>query len=194
MGGLRRLLPFLIVPLVASCTASWQATSGLAPTPSPVVLPTSAVPTAPSATVPAAGIDASDACTRTGVLITATRGEAAMGYREMMVNVRNCGKKPYEVKGRPDIVVLDEDGRPLKISVEPSVHYTAPPRSQVLKPGTSARTVLSWRNTVTDINGAADTGTALAMAVTKGGERQLVALPAPMDLGNTGRLQASAWF
>ncbi|XVU29899.1 DUF4232 domain-containing protein [Actinoplanes sp. CA-054009] len=193
MVGLRRVLPFLLVPLAASCTAPWQATSGLAPTSAPAVRPTSAVPTA-EPTVPPAGIDASEACSQTGVLITATRGDAAAGYREMALSLRNCGTKPYEVKGRPDIVVLDEDGRPLKISIEPSVHYTAPPRSRVLKPGAGARTVLSWRNTVTDIDGAADTGTTLAVAVTKGGKRQLVPLIAPMDLGNTGRLQASAWF
>ncbi|SNY73138.1 DUF4232 domain-containing protein [Paractinoplanes atraurantiacus] len=192
--GLRRLIVLLAVPLVASCSTPWQASNGLAPTPapsvttSPVAVPTASGPTAPPA------VEAVSACSLTGVLITAERGEAAMGYREMALTVRNCGTEPYEVKGRPDIVVLDEDGRPLKISIVPSNYYTAPPKRLVLKPGTSALTMLSWRNTVTNISGAADTGASLAVAVSKGGTRQLVTLPSPLDLGNTGQLRASVWF
>ncbi|MCO8277736.1 DUF4232 domain-containing protein [Actinoplanes sp. TRM 88003] len=117
-----------------------------------------------------------------------------MGYREMVLNVRNCGTKPYELRGRPEIVVLDEEGLPLKISVVASTHYTPPPKRLVLKPGTGAMSVLSWRNTVTSVSGASDTGVSLVVAVTAGGKRQLVSLPSTLDLGNTGRLEASTWF
>ena len=117
-----------------------------------------------------------------------------MGYREMALNIRNCGTEPYEVKGRPDIVVLDEEGRPLKVAVVASRRYAAAPRRLVLKPGQGAHVVLSWRNTVTSTSGGADTGASLVVAASAGGTRQLVALPAPLDLGNTGRLETSAWF
>src|SRR5690348_5957651 len=110
IGGVfrpRRLLLVLLVPLLASCTEPWRATGGLMPTATPIspapsaVVPASAGPTAPVAIEPAS------ACALTGVLITADRGDAAMGYREMALHVRNCGTEPYEVRGRPDIVVLD---------------------------------------------------------------------------------------
>ncbi|MEU8820806.1 DUF4232 domain-containing protein [Actinoplanes sp. NPDC048796] len=193
MFGPRRLSLLLIVPLLASCTASWRATSGLTPTTAPGV---TAPPAVPASAGPAApeGLEPAVACAVTGVIITANRGESAMGYREMTLTVQNCGTEPYEVKGRPDIVVLDEDGRPLKISVEGSAHYTAAPRRLTLKPGTAARSVLSWRNTVTNISGGSDTGESLAVAVSAKQPRQLVTLEAPLDLGNTGRLEASAWF
>ncbi|MGK5683783.1 DUF4232 domain-containing protein [Actinoplanes sp. URMC 104] len=193
VGGLRRLVVLLVVPLVASCSEPWRATSGLAPAPapsvaaSPAVVPSSAGPAAPVA------IESPSACALIGVLITADRGDAAMGYREMGLHVRNCGAEPYEVRGRPDIVVLDGDGRPLKVAVVASGHYTAAPRRLVLKPGASAVAVLSWRNTVTNTSGGADTGASLAVAVSAGATRQLVALQAPLDLGNTGRLETSAW-
>ncbi|MFF5078141.1 DUF4232 domain-containing protein [Actinoplanes sp. NPDC000266] len=194
MVGLRRLLPLLVVPLVAACTAPWQAASGLTPTAAPSVSPSSAVPASPTAPAAPVAVEPAAACSLIGVLITAERGDAAAGYREMPLTMRNCGTNPYEVYGRPDIVVLDEDGRPLKIAVVASRHYTAAPRRLVLKPGTSARVVLSWRNTVTSVSGGADTGESLAVAASEGGTRQLVTLPAPLDLGNTGRLEASAWF
>jgi hypothetical protein len=189
---LRRLLLLLIVPLMAACTEPWQDVSGLPPTATPSVPPAAGVPASAGPAAPVT-IESVSACSLIGVLITAERGDAAMGYREMPLTVRNCGTEPYEVRGRPDIVVLDDDGRPLKVAVVASIHYTAAPGRLVLKPGTGARTVLSWRNTVTT-NGGVDAGASLAVAVSKGGPHQLVALPAPLDLGNTGRLEASAWF
>ena len=196
----RRLVVLLVVPLVASCTEPWRATSGLAPSEAPTPSAAAAVPTAGASRAPSSGparpvgIESASACSLIGVLISAERGDAAMGYREMPLRIRNCGTQPYEVQGRPDIVVLDEDGRPLEIAVVASRHYTAAPRRLVLKPGASARSVLSWRNTVTNVSGGADSGASLAVAVSAGGTRQAVALEAPLDLGNTGRLEASAWF
>ena len=139
-------------------------------------------------------IEPASACALIGVLITAGRGEAAAGYREMSLDIKNCGTTPYEVKGRPDIVVLDEHGAPLKVAVRASVHYTAAPQHLVLEPGEGAHSVLSWRNTVTDVSGWSETGTSLIVAASSGGMRQLVPLSHDMDLGSTGRLEASAWF
>jgi hypothetical protein len=117
-----------------------------------------------------------------------------MGYREMALHVTNCGDTPVALGGRPDVVVLDAEAEAEDIAVVPSVHYTAPPRRQTLRPGTGAMAVLSWRNTVTDPNRQATTGVALSVAPVAGGPHQTVALPSPLDLGNTGRLEVSAWL
>ncbi|MBB4690614.1 DUF4232 domain-containing protein [Paractinoplanes abujensis] len=191
MRGLRWIGALLAVPLMAACTEPWRAPGALMPSASPAT----SVPVPPTV-VPgqAVAVEAVSACSVIGLLVTAERGEAAMGYREMVLTVRNCGSKPYVVKGRPEIVVLDEDGRPLRIDVVPSVHWTAAPGEKVLKPGTSAISVLSWRNTVTDVGGGSDTGESLAVAVSAGRTRQFVSLPSSLDLGNTRRLEAGAWF
>jgi hypothetical protein len=133
-------------------------------------------------------------CPTPGVLITAERGDAAMGYREMTLHLKNCGDIAYRLHGQPDIVVLDADRKPLEIALVPSAHYTAGPRQITLEPGVSAMALLSWRNTVTDPTVVATTGAFLSIAPAQGMPRQTVSLPSPLDLGNTGRLEASVWF
>ncbi|MBU2668373.1 DUF4232 domain-containing protein [Actinoplanes bogorensis] len=195
MPGLRRIvLLLLIVPLVASCTDTWQADQGLMPTAGPGVEPSSAAPSAPGADAARNAVEPVSACGLIGALITAERGESAAGYREMALTVRNCGTSPYELDGRPQITVLDEDGAPMKIAVVASRHYTVAPKRLVLKPGTAATAVLSWRNTVTNTSGWSETGASLTVATSPDGTPQLVTLPSKLDLGNTGRLEASAWF
>ena len=112
----------------------------------------------------------------------------------MPLRLKNCGNSTYQFSGRPDIVVLDEDQKPLDVVVVPSVRYTAPPEQLAVKPGSGVMTVLSWRNTVTDSTVVATTGAFLSVAPVPGAPRQIVRLPDPMDLGNTGRLEASAWW
>ncbi len=116
-----------------------------------------------------------------------------MGYREMPLLLRNCGSSTYKLSGRPEIVVLDEDQKPLDVAVVPSIHYTAAPKPISVKPGSGAMVILSWRNTVTDATVVATTGAFLSVAPVPGAPRQILRLPSPMDLGNTGRLEASAW-
>ncbi|MCU7729225.1 DUF4232 domain-containing protein [Actinoplanes sp. KI2] len=149
-------------------------------------------PTSPTASAPASASAASADCPAPGVLITADRGDAAAGYREMTLTLRRCGDTSYLLQGRPDIVVLDERLQPLKVTVGPSVHYTADPRRINVRPGEGAMAVLSWHNTVTE--GTAVTGVALSVAPVQGAPRQIVNLPVPMDLGTTGRLDTSAWL
>jgi hypothetical protein len=117
-----------------------------------------------------------------------------MGYREMTLSLSNCGSSTYQLTGRPDIVVLDEDRKPLDVATVPSVHYTAAPRPLSVQPGSGAMAILSWRNTVTDPTVVATTGVFLSVAPVPGTPRQILRLPSPMDLGNTGRLEASAWM
>jgi hypothetical protein len=128
------------------------------------------------------------------VLITADRGDAAMGYREMTLHLKNCGTAPYQLRGRPDIVVLDKDRQPLDVAVVPSVHYTASPRPVTLQPGVSTTAVLSWRSTYTAAAEPPATGVYLSVAPVQGAPRQTVTPPSPLDLGNTGKLEAGAWM
>ena len=142
---------------------------------------------------PASTEDGTGDCPAPGVLIIAQRGDAAAGYREMPLRVTNCADTPYPLRDRPDVVVLDQDRKPLDVAVVPSVHYSAEPRPRTLQPGVGAISVLSWRNTVTDSTVPATTGVFLSVAPVQGAPRQIVTLPSPLDLGNTGRLEASAW-
>ena len=133
-------------------------------------------------------------CPPSGLLITAGRGDAAMGYREMTLTMKNCGSTGFTLDGRPDITVLDADRQPMPIAIVASTHHTAPPKRITLRPGVSATAVLAWRNTYDDTTNAPAVGSFLSVAPAAGAPRQIVDLPSPLDLGSTGRLQASAWF
>ncbi|MFI5897134.1 DUF4232 domain-containing protein [Actinoplanes sp. NPDC051513] len=156
---------------VAACTGS--------PSPTPA-------PTASASAVVA------PACPAPGVLITADRGDAAAGYREISLHLTNCGATEYTLQGRPEITVLDDKHQPLHVTIGASIHYTAGPRRVTLKPGQGTTAVLAWHNTVT--SGAVQNGAALEVAPVKGAPEQVVALPAAMDLGTTGKLDTSAWL
>jgi hypothetical protein len=163
-----------VVVLLAGC-------AGTAPSAAPSVAP---VPTSAAPSVAA--------CPASGLLVTAARGEAAAGYREMTLYVANCGAEVCTIQGRPDIVVLDDKQNPLPVKVVPNVFFTASPRKMTLKPGTRAMATLSWHSTVT--TGEVATGVFLSVAPVAGVQHQIVTLPAPLDLGTTGRLEASAWL
>ena len=160
------------------------------PAPPGTVRPTAALP---SAAVPSASATVDSAACADGVRIVADRGDAAAGYREMGLHLTNCGDRPYNVDGRPQIVVLGKDKETLDVAVAPSVHYTAAPHPVTLAPGQSALAVVSWRNTFTDVNGEPTSGVYLSIAPIPGAPRQLVKPPSPLDLGNTGRLEVSVW-
>ena len=174
--GMRRILPLAAVALIAGCTSYHSE------------------PVIPLPTPPTAGPSKAADCPAPGLLITAERGDAAAGYREMTIKAKNCGDTPYVLDGRPDIVVLDADRKAAAVALVPSVHWTASPRKLTLQPGTSATAVLAWHNTVTESTVVATSGAYLDVAPGKGEPRQIVTPPVPLDLGNTGKLQASAWF
>ncbi|HEX5200857.1 MAG TPA: DUF4232 domain-containing protein [Actinoplanes sp.] len=167
-----RLLPLAAVFATAAC-------GSLPPVPEPD-------PTAsPSAVV-------APECPPPGVRITADRGDAAAGYREISLHLTNCGSTEYALRGRPEITVLDDKQQPLKVTVGKSIHYPAEPRRMTLKPGQGTSAVLSWHHIVT--SGTVQTGAELEVAPVKGAPAQLVKLPEPMDLGTTGKLDTSAWL
>ena len=169
------------VVLLAGCAQPDQDETGPPP---PASSPTASAPTASTPTAP---------CPESGLLVTAERGEAAAGYREMSLIVRNCGDKTYTLQGRPDIVVLDDHQNPLPVQVVPSTHFTASPRRITIEPGRGAMATLSWHSTVEAGKDVA-TGAFLAVAPLAGVTHQTVPLPAPLDLGPTGKLESSAWL
>src|SRR3954462_1938315 len=129
------------------------------------------------------------ACPEGGVKITADRGDAAMGYREMGLHLTNCGDRPVTVSGRPEVVVLGEDRDVQDIAIVPSVHHNQAAHPVTLAPGQRTSAVLAWRKTYDDISKPPVSGVYLSVAPAPGGPRQIVRPPVPLDLGSTGRLE-----
>ncbi|MGI5242641.1 DUF4232 domain-containing protein [Dactylosporangium sp. CA-139066] len=165
------------------------AVAGLAACARPAQVPEGVRPTAAASASPQ-----EPACPAPGVRIEADRGDAALGYREMSLHITNCGAGPVQVQGRPEIAVLGRDRETLDVAVVPSVHHTEPAHPVSLAPGQSTTAVMSWRNTVTDSDVAPVSGVYLQVAPAPGAPWQLVRPPAPLDLGNTGRLEVSVWL
>jgi Domain of unknown function (DUF4232) len=174
--NLRKLLVLLAVAGLAGCARPAQEPSGVRPTASAPSSPQEVARPAP------------------GVRIEAERGDAASGYREMPLRMTNCGDRPFEASGRPEIAVLDKDRKPVEVAVVPSAHYTQSAHPVVLAPGQSVTAIMSWRNTVTDSTVVAVSGAYLTVAPVPGAPSQIVRPPAPLDLGNTGRLEVSVWL
>ncbi len=135
-----------------------------------------------------------------GVEITAGTVDAALGLRALGIELRNCGTVPYRVEGFPVIRPLDEHHRALDVKVgngsapvSAPDSYDIPPRPVTLQPGEVAQARVLWRNTVTDANQPATTGTYLQIAPAPGKPAQLVAPDGGIDLGTTGRLAVNAW-
>lgn len=146
-------------------------------------------PTAPTPEAP-------EVCPESGVSLTAGEPDAAMGLRGLTVYAVNCGKSPRTVEGYPLTRVLDEDHNRLEVTVHQGSSVTTgiadpAPTRIALRPGERALTVLVWRNTVTDSTVVATTGAYLEMTPVKGAPPQLV--PMMVDLGNTGKLDVTAW-
>ncbi|MFI5910333.1 DUF4232 domain-containing protein [Dactylosporangium sp. NPDC051541] len=187
-GVVHRSVRLMAVPLAAllllTACARPDPPGGTLPTPDR----TTSASAGPSADVTEA------ACPPSGLKITAERGDAAMGYREMSLTLTNCGSVPVTVTGRPDIVVLGRDRDVQDIAVVASVHYTQSPHPVALQPGLRTSAVMSWRNTYDDISKPPVVGVYLSVAATPGAARQLVTPPATLDLGSTGRLEVSVWL
>ncbi|MFB9410241.1 DUF4232 domain-containing protein [Dactylosporangium matsuzakiense] len=178
-----RVVPLMGLLLLTACARPDQP-GATQPTPGR----TASVSAVPSEDVTEA------ACPPGGLKVTAERGDAAAGYREMSLFLANCGPVTVTVNGRPDIVVLGKDRDVQDIAVVASVHYNPSPHPIVLKPGTRTSAVMSWRNTYDDISKPPVVGVYLSVAATPGVPRQLVKPPSSLDLGSTGRLEVSAWL
>lgn len=133
-------------------------------------------------------------CPASGVRFGTGAGDAAMGLRVLTLTLTNCGKRPYEVDGYPEIVaVLGPEGAPIDgvrivrgTDEVPMAPADPGPKAFTLRPGGSARASLYWRM-------AAEEGAYLRVSPRKGRDAVTLPLPDPLDIGPENTLGASVW-
>ncbi|MEU9840826.1 DUF4232 domain-containing protein [Actinomadura sp. NPDC048032] len=134
-------------------------------------------------------------CTPEGIAVSMNEPDAAMGLRAARVELRNCGQRPYRLNGYPALRVLDDRRQPFNVTAVRGTRQVedAGPKPLTIRPGRTAEFVIVWRNTVTEADTVAVAGTYLEVRPAPG--RPVVIVPAdgPIDLGNTGRLEGTAW-
>ncbi|MCX4822251.1 DUF4232 domain-containing protein [Streptomyces sp. NBC_01142] len=135
------------------------------------------------------------ACPASGVVVTNDVVNAAMGHRAVTITLTNCGKRPYQVNGYPQVGALDKDRKPLKLKITHGNAFTDAGRDQrpkpvTLAPGQSVLSVLHWTNRVTSFD-AAKPGEYLVVAPAAGREQQI--LPFTLDMGTAAELDVTAW-
>jgi hypothetical protein len=139
-------------------------------------------------------------CPPSGVVVRAGAVDAAMGLRAMRLELVNCGTVDYTVNGYPDVRVLDEDGKPLDVTVVRGSstvasidRFDTPPAPVTARPGEWLVVGLVWRNTVTDGVVEPVSGMYLEVVPAPGQPPQTVRPDGRVDLGTTGRLGVTAW-
>ncbi|CAL9461539.1 DUF4232 domain-containing protein [Streptomyces sp. enrichment culture] len=152
----------------------------------------------PSASAPAAGASgAPAACPASGVRVTLGDTEAALGQRALSVFLDNCGGRPFEVSGYPDVAVLDAEREELDVTVRLGTHAVDGGTERAvftLRPGQRARAGVLWRNTVTRTDVVATSGAYLRVTPGRGAAAQTVAPhDGPLDLGNTDTVEVTPW-
>lgn len=137
----------------------------------------------------------STACSAEGISLSMGAPDAAMGLRAASVRLRNCGTRPYVLNGYPSLRVLDEERQPFDVRVVEGTHEIkdAGPEPVTLRPGESAEFGIVWRNQVTDSTNRAVNGAYLEVRPASGRPVVVVTANGPLDLGNTGRLEVTAW-
>ncbi|MFI5528463.1 DUF4232 domain-containing protein [Kitasatospora sp. NPDC051853] len=177
------------VRLNAGPTAVAPLAGGRAGTPKVVLVRSVPVTEAP----PAPGV-----CPPSGLRLTADQGSAAMGLRAVGLLLENCGAAPLRLNGFPSAQPLGLDHRPVDgvavlrggsaIATGTGAEDTA--REFELRPGGSARSVITWRNT-TGLDGAPVLAPYLRVRATS--DAAPVTVTPELDLGTTGRLGVGAW-
>jgi hypothetical protein len=162
--------------------------------PTPSIMPTPAEPV----------------CPESGVRISTPGADAAMGLRELSLQLENCGSRPFQVKGYPALRVLDEDHQPVQVKIGPGTNgvttdeiFDAPARQVTLQPGEKAKSGLVWHNTYDDTTSPPVVGIYLEISPATGQPVQLIKPTTPredgkfssvkIDLGSTGKLGVAPW-
>jgi hypothetical protein len=176
---LRHLCPLGAGALLVGCSA---------PAPAPLPPPTTTATTATKAEVPH------------GPYISLRETDAAMGLRATPILLANCGSDPVTLNGYPALRVLDQDHKPLDVTVINGSDSVAsvpnlgnPPTAVTLAPGDEAIATVLWKNTVTDANVVATSGTYFDIAPATGQPWQTREPHGPIDVGNTGKVGVSPW-
>nr|WP_319739320.1 MULTISPECIES: DUF4232 domain-containing protein [unclassified Streptomyces] len=132
-------------------------------------------------------------CPSSGVVVDMGEVQAALGHRAVGLTLTNCGSKPYRVDGYPSVRVLDDEGEPLPVKVNPGSSYmgTDPgPKEIMLKPGKSLHSLLAWVSTAT--GGDLIEGDALEIAPAPGLEARTFPLKGS-DVRLLDELNMTAW-
>jgi hypothetical protein len=183
------------VPLPPRTAGPWTGATDLPPQGAPTGPATgSPVPSGTGLPVATATGGAREAayCPASGVLLSTSPTDAAMGLRGMGIVLFNCGTEPFPLYGYPVVRVLAANREPLPVRVENGSRSTGEdpgPKEITVYPGGTAHASVRWRNTVTD--GDAAQGEYLEIAPAAGRPTQVVAKR--LDLGTTGRLEIHAW-
>ncbi|MEV6397504.1 DUF4232 domain-containing protein [Streptomyces sp. NPDC051907] len=149
----------------------------------------------PSATATAKPSPSLTACPPSGAVVTAGEVNTAMGHRGMTLSLRNCGQRPYTVKGYPEVGALDEGRKPLKLKITHGEGFSdtsgdQAPKSITLDPGESVQAGLQWNNRVTSVDPAVH-GQYLTVVPVEGEKTQT--FPFWLDIGTSAELDVSAW-
>ncbi|MCK9900772.1 hypothetical protein CC117_11920 [Parafrankia colletiae] len=138
-------------------------------------------------------------CSPSGIRLTAGDVSAATGLRSAGLHLENCGTRDYAVDGYPLLELLDKDRSPVEgvqiLQDSGSISGSEPgsdepARPLVLKPGESALSSITWRNT-TEI-GPAPVNVPYVRARAQRGDDP-VTLTLHLDLGTTGKLTVRPW-
>ncbi|MFF0285711.1 DUF4232 domain-containing protein [Streptomyces sp. NPDC005262] len=132
-------------------------------------------------------------CPASGVVVDMGEVQAALGHRAVALTLTNCGGKPYRVDGYPSVRVLDDEGEPLPVKVNPGSSYmgTDPgPKEITLKPGRTLHSLLAWVSTAT--GGDLIEGDALEIAPAPGLEARTFPLEGS-DVRLLDELNMTAW-
>jgi hypothetical protein len=150
-------------------------------------------PPSPAVTPSAAPTPAT--CPSSGAVVTTGVVDTAMGRRATVLELRNCGTRPYDVDGYPRIGALDANREALDLTITHDHPYTDAGRDQgpkplTLMPGQSVKSVLNWNNRVTSFDPVTE-GAYLVVTPKEGETPQT--LPFRLDIGTSGELDVTAW-
>ncbi|WP_344879351.1 DUF4232 domain-containing protein [Allokutzneria multivorans] len=120
--------------------------------------------------------------------------DAALGFRQMGLYVTNCGTKVAELNGYPAVKFFDKQGNLLDLTVGRGATDDPGAKPLSIKPAEQVVAHLSWRNTVTDIDRVPYSATALEIAPVESMPGQKVDPGTTLDLGNTSRVDVTAWM
>lgn len=132
-------------------------------------------------------------CPSSGLVVDMGEVQAALGHRAVGLTLTNCGSKPHRVDGYPSVRVLDDEGEPLPVKVNPGSSYmgTDPgPKEIMLKPGKSLHSLVAWVSTAT--GGDLIEGDALEIAPAPGLEARTFPLEGS-DVRLLDELNMTAW-
>lgn len=183
------------IPLLPLAAAALLGLTACGAERAPAAVPSEPRPARPTSIAIPSTSPAPPVCTREGISVGMERPEAAMGLRAATIRLRNCGDRPYRLDGYASLRVLDEDRQPFDVKVVRGTTRIedAGPEPLTIRPGESAIFGIVWRNLVTDPTTTAVTGRYLEVRPAPGRPVVIVEAGGPIDLGNTGRLEETAW-